>query len=163
MVVRTFFITMTTLHRSIGTVAQLFDMTSLYGTSEFLQIQVDAYDIWSDSPSTDPLDPELAIQLSVEFGIDVIGQYYFITDPTGNLSPKWDFTSSGSTAGNPDAFVVATKVGDLPAPTGSQDIDWAELNGVSGELASEILRVDTHFGQPPSSVRIFFLVCDNDA
>ena len=146
---------MTTLDRSVGTVAQMFDITSLYGTPEFLQIQDDAYSIWSDYPSTDPLELELAVQLSDEFDIDIIGQYYFIDGPSGSLSPKWDFTSSGSTAGNPDAFVVATKVGGIPAPTGGQDIDWVELKGVEGKLASEIFRVYTHAGQPPSSVSIF--------
>jgi hypothetical protein len=138
-------------YTSVGTVAQMFDITCLYGTPEFWRIQDDAYDIWSDWPNTDPLEPGLAVQLSGEFGIDVIGQYYFIIGPTGSLSPKWDFTSSGPTAGNPDAFVVAAKVGDIPAPTGSQDIDWVELKGVDGKLASEIFRVDTHAGQPPSS------------
>jgi hypothetical protein len=162
MVVSSLFTTLTTLNRSVGTVAQMFDTSSLYGTPEFWRIQDDAYDIWSDCPSTDPLEPGLAVRLGGEFGIDVIGQYYFIIGPTGSLSPKWDFTSSGSTAGNPDAFVVAAKVGDIPAPTGSQDIDWLELKGVEGELASEIFRVYTHAGQPPSSVSTS-QVCDNDA
>jgi len=145
---------MKTLDRSVGTVAQMFDITSLYGTPEFSQIQDDAYDTWSDCPTTDPLEPGLAFRLNRKFGIDVVGQYYFINGSTGGLSPKFDFTSSGPTAGNPDAFVVAAKAGDIPAPTCSQDIDWVELNGVDGKLASVIFRVDTNAGKPPSSVSI---------
>ena len=146
---------MTASDRSVA-VAQLFDITSLYSTPEFWRIQDDAYDIWSDSPTTDPLDPGLAVQLSRELGIGgVTGLHYVINDPTGSLRPKWDFTSSGPTAGNPDAFVVAAKVGSIPAPTGYQDIDWLELKGVDGKLASEVFRVYTRAGQPPSSVSNF--------
>ena len=143
------------MDRSVGTVAQMFDITGLYGTPEFSQVQDGVYGAWSDYQSTDPFDNGLAIQLSSEFEIDVIGQYYFIIDATGSLVPKWDFTTSGSTAFNPDAFVVAEKVGAIPAPTGSQDIDWVQLKGVEGKLASDIFRVDTVAGQPPSSVSSF--------
>ncbi|KAI9466612.1 hypothetical protein BJY52DRAFT_1182167 [Lactarius psammicola] len=138
-------------YTSDGAVAQLFDITSLYGTPEFSRIQDDAYDIWSDCPTSDPLEHGLAVRLNRKFGIDVVGQHYFVNSSTGSLSPKFDFTSSGPTAGNPDAFVVAVRAGDIPAPTCSQDIDWLELNGVDGKLASEVFRVDTNAGKPPSS------------
>ena len=152
-----FCIHLTTLkksHRSVGTVAQMFDISGLYGTSEFSQIQDDAYDVWSKYQSTDPLEYGLADQLGSKFGIDVIGQYYFISSSNGTLYPKFDFTSSGPDAGNPEAFVVATKAGDIPSPTGSQDIDWLRLQGLSGELATNVFRVFTKAGQPPASVSI---------
>ncbi|KAI9448427.1 hypothetical protein H4582DRAFT_1900707 [Lactarius indigo] len=138
-------------YTSVGAVAQLFDITGLYGTPEFWQIQDDAYDTWSDCPSTDPLERGLAVRLNRKFGIGIAGQHYFVNSSTGSLSPKFDFTSSGSTAGNPDAFVVAARAGGIPAPTCSQDIDWLELKGVDGKLASEVFRVDTNAGKPPSS------------
>lgn len=132
----------------------MFDMSCLYGTSEFGQIQDDAYDVWSNYSSTDPYEPGLAVQLNREFDIGVIGQYYFINGPNGTLSPKFDFTSSGPNAGNLEAFVVATKAGDIAAPSGSENIDWVLLQGVEGELAKEIYRVYTKAGQPPTSVSI---------
>ena len=131
----------------------MFDISGLYGTSEFSQIQDDAYDVWSKLWSTDPYDYGLAGQLRRKFGLDIIGQYYFISS-NDTLYPKFDFTSSGPDAGNPEAFVVATKAGDIPSPTGSQDIDWVRLQGFSGELATSIFRVFTKAGQPPASVSI---------
>ncbi|KAJ7703421.1 hypothetical protein B0H16DRAFT_1638790 [Mycena metata] len=43
--------------------------------------------------------------------------HYFVTSPSGtDLSPKWDFTSTGKFAGNSSAFVLGAKVGDITAP-----------------------------------------------
>ena len=68
------------------------------------------------------------------------------------INPKWDFTSSGTTAGNPNAFVTAAKVSSIGAPTGSQDIDWVDLKNLVGSLAQQVYRTDTRLGQPPASV-----------
>jgi len=68
------------------------------------------------------------------------------------INPKWDFTSSGTTAGNPNAFVTAAKVSSVGAPTGSQDIDWVDLKNLVGSLAQQVYRTDTRLGQPPASV-----------
>jgi hypothetical protein len=81
-----------------------------------------------------------------------MGQHYFVTSPSGTgLSPVWDFRAA-SAQGNPNAFVLGAKVGDLPAPTGSSDVDWLQLKNVSGSLATSVYRVDTRGGQPPASV-----------
>lgn len=69
----------------------------------------------------------------------------------------WDFRAA-SAKGNPNAFVLAAKVGDIPAPTGKQDIDWLQLNNVSGSLATTVYRTDTRGGQPPASVGLNFYV-----
>jgi len=80
----------------------------------------------------------------------VLGQHYYVPNPVGpGLSPKWDFTSSGATAGNPNAYVIGVKVGDLPS-TNSSNIDNLMVKAVEGELASEVFRVETNGGQPPS-------------
>jgi hypothetical protein len=154
MVIGRFFATLKGLDRAIGAKAQMLDISTLFGTAEFDRIQDDAYDFWSNYEGTNPYDYDLAVQLYLKFSIDVIGQHYFINSTNGTLSPKFDFTSSGPTAGNPEAFVVSTKIGDIEAPTGIQDVDWLELEGVSGDLAKEVLRVYTQAGQPPSSVSI---------
>jgi hypothetical protein len=79
---------------------------------------------------------------------------YFVTSPSGTgISPKWDFTSTGKFAGNSTAFVIGTKVGDILAPTNpATNIDWLQLARVEGDLASQIFRIDTVNGQPPTSV-----------
>ena len=81
----------------------------------------------------------------------MLGDHFFITNPvTGSgISPKWDFTKS---LHNSEAFVVGARSGGMPAPTGSQDIDWLVLNRVIGSLATQIFRVDTRDGQPPATV-----------
>jgi hypothetical protein len=53
--------------------------------------------------------------------------------------------------------VIGAKVGDILAPSDpATNIDWLELNGVQGDLASGIFRIDTVAGQPPTSVGLFF-------
>ena len=154
MAVLNLFTTLNTLHRSAGAVAQLLDISHLYGTPEFSQIQVDAYNLWSKFWNISPFDITLPSQFNSKCNI-VLGQHYFITGSTGALSPKFDFTSSGPNKGNPQAYVVAAKAGDLPAPNKQRDVDWLLLNGTSGELATKVIREDTQGGQPPSSVSIF--------
>jgi hypothetical protein len=141
------------IRRSAGTVAQMLDISPLYNKSEFSRVQEDAYNIWSNYSSTKPYERGLTDQLHSKLGVNLLGQYYFINGTNGTLSPKFDFTSSGPNKGNRNAFVVATRVGDIPAPN-PQNIDWVELNRTSGNLANEIIRVNTKAGQPPSSVSI---------
>jgi len=130
-------------YASIGAVAQLFDISHLYGTPWFSTIQDDAYDIWSYFPNTDPLDHGLAVSL---FGFAWLGIHDFVNF-NGKLSPKFDFTES---TGNPDDFVVAAKTGDIPAPIPGA-VDWLELTNVAGGLANKVFRVDTKAGKPPST------------
>jgi hypothetical protein len=147
------FTTLKAVRRSAGTVAQMLDISRLYGTDEFSRVQDDAYYIWSNYSSTDPYEGGLTVLLNRKLGVDLLGQYYFINGTNGALVPKFDFTSSGPNKGNLEAFVVATRVGDIPAPV-PQNIDWVELNRTSGKLANEVIRVNTKAGQPPSSVSI---------
>ena len=153
MVICSLFTTLKATRRSAGTVAQMLDISHLYGTPEFERVQEDAYNIWSNYSSTNPYERGLTVRLHRKLGIDLLGQYYFINGTNGTLSPKFDFTTSGPNKGNLDAFVVANRVGDIPAPD-PQNIDWVELNRTSGKLANEVIRVNTKAGQPPSSVSI---------
>jgi hypothetical protein len=139
----------TRLSRSIGAVAQLFDICHLNGTPEFSTIQNDAYAVWSYYPSTDPLDQGLAVRLNTQFGVGSLGIHDFVNF-NGNLSPKFDFTQ---TTGNPNDFVVTAKTGDIPAPTPGA-VDWLALTNVDGGLANQVFRVDTNAGKPPSTVSI---------
>jgi len=80
----------------------------------------------------------------------VLGQHYYVPNPVGTgLSPKWDFTSSGVTAGDPNAYVIGAKVGDLPT-SDPNNIDDLMIKAIKGALAHEVFRVQTNGGQPPT-------------
>ncbi|OAX36774.1 hypothetical protein K503DRAFT_772207 [Rhizopogon vinicolor AM-OR11-026] len=132
-----------------GAVAELFDTSCLYGTPAFDSAPTVVYDAWS--AAYDLVTPqELITTLGLLPNPTVLGQHYYVPNPVGTgLSPKWDFTSSGATAGNPNAYVIGVKVGDLPS-SNSSNIDNLMINGIEGELATEIFRVESNGGQPPS-------------
>ncbi|KAJ8495587.1 hypothetical protein ONZ45_g12789 [Pleurotus djamor] len=137
---------------SVGAVAELIDISCLFGTEDFEDIPGEWFDIWKIMPQgSSPLD----VLDFVPRGNTavVLGEHFFIVNPlTGSgLSPKWDFTSRGDTNGNPNAFVVGARTGGIPAPSGPADVDWLSLSGVQGSLASQVFRVDTRGGQPPAS------------
>ena len=67
-----------------------------------------------------------------------MGSHVFITSPSGTgISPVWDFRA-GAAKRNPDAFVLAAKTADVPAPTGPRDVDWLQLKSASGSLATQV-------------------------
>lgn len=87
-----------------------------------------AYDLWIASPAngTPPMSSSF------------MGNHYFITLPSGTgLGPVWDYRA-GVAKGNPEAFVLAAKVVDVPSPTSSQDVDWLQLKSVSGSLSTQV-------------------------
>jgi len=139
-------------YTSIGAVAQLFDISQLYGTPlgspEFETVQDGAYVIWSKSPDTDPLGHDLAVQLNKKFGVDLLGIHDFVNFK-GKLSPKFDFTQ---TTHKPDDFVISAKIGDIPSPNGNSNVDWLELTNVDGGLG-EVYRIGTKAGKPPSTCK----------
>ncbi|KAF5379016.1 hypothetical protein D9615_006059 [Tricholomella constricta] len=135
----------------VGAVAELFDIGCLYNAPLFSNIADAAYQIWDAAP------PILTAQTIISFlhattTPAVLGQHYYVPNASGTgSSPKWDFTSQGTTNGNPDAYVVAAKSAGFVAPTGTKDVDWVLLKSVAGSLATEIYRVDTRGGQPPAT------------
>lgn len=136
---------------NIGAVAELFDISCLYGTPAFDTVQDEVSSVWNSAPaSSSALD--VISQTSIKSSI-VLGEHYYVPNPiTGTgINPKWDFTSKAY-AGNANAYVVAAKSAGLSAPTGSQDIDWVYLKAITGDLAAEVYRTDTRLGQPPASV-----------
>jgi len=138
-----------TTFASIGAVASLFDISCLAGTPRFATVQTAAFNIWDHAGKNVPAN---AIGPLVG-APNLLGFHYFVPSPSGTgLSPKWDFTAVGKFRGNSTAFVIGAKVGDIPAPTDpATNIDWLELDAIEGQLASEIFRIDTVNGQPPTS------------
>jgi hypothetical protein len=137
---------------NVGAVVEVFDISCLYGTPEFDTVQDDAYTVWTKTPSF-----VTAQDVISTFGSNklVLGQHYFISNPDGSstISPVWDFTT-GAEKGKAEAFIIAAVVGDLPAPTGPDDVDWVQLKNVSGQLADAVYRVDTKAGQPPAECTV---------
>ncbi len=161
---------------NVGAVAELFDISCLAGTPQLFDKVADAaIALWKIAPPNvtpqkvitglsmlkNPVilgRPLVQFKISivpVEFNsLSLLGQHFYVTNPiTGSgVNPKWDFTSSGATAGNPDAFVVAARSFGTAAPTGSQDIDWVFLTNIgAGKLADTVYRTDTKLGQPAAS------------
>ncbi|KAJ3485744.1 hypothetical protein NLI96_g4744 [Meripilus lineatus] len=136
---------------SVGAVAELFDISCLK-PSTFEHATDLAFNAWENAP--DGLTIQKIIHsLSLLKNCGILGQHYFIPNPiTGSgLSPKWDFTSA-SKKGHPNAFVVGARAGGIPAPTNpGTNVDWLVLNGVQGDLATQIFRVVTRGGQPPTT------------
>jgi hypothetical protein len=135
------------LCRSAGAVAQLYDISSLFPGSEFSKIQNDTYDDWNAFQGSDPTDSTLVQQLESKYNITLSGQLYYIYDNAGNLSPVVDLS-------NPNANVVAEVTGDIPSPDGSSNIDWQEMTGVSGQLATTIFQVSTQGGEQVDSISV---------
>lgn len=130
--------------------AELFDSSCLYGTPVFDTAPETAYVAWDATTGlVTPQDVITALALVPD--PLVLGQHMYVPNPVGSgLSPKWDFTSSGGTAGNPDAYVIGAKVGDLPSADPTLNIDSLMIKAVKGSLASEIFRVENNGGQPPA-------------
>jgi hypothetical protein len=147
------------LDSSIGAVAGLIDIACLYGTEDFAKSQDDFYNVWEKYSGSNPYEVILEFVTDVNITSLIVGIHYFI-NYGDTILPEFDFTSAGPTEGNPDAFVVGTKVVDVAAPDSVHDIDWLELNAVSGKFADKVYRVETRGGQPPASVSSFRLYFD---
>ncbi|KAF5389593.1 hypothetical protein D9757_004185 [Collybiopsis confluens] len=138
-------------YTSAGALAELYDVSCMYGSPAFEDLPAFTYSFWNHTPAS--VSPSELISLGDIFDSSmVLGQHYFVTNPiTGSgISPKWDFTSR-TFPGNPEAFVVGSKLADVPAPTGKLDVDWLKFSNATGDLANEVYRVDTRGGQPPAS------------
>ncbi|KAJ7288296.1 hypothetical protein C8J57DRAFT_1279795 [Mycena rebaudengoi] len=139
-------------YTNVGAVAELFDISCLFGSPEFDKLQDIAYTVWKFAPPTAPISTIISYMASFSASF-VLGQHYFIPAASGTgLSPTWNF-SSAALAGHPDAFVVAARVGDIPAPTSPTDIDWLSLNGIQGKLATQVLRINTVGGVAPKTCK----------
>lgn len=125
-------------YRTDGAVAELFDISCLTKSPYLFNNSQDlAYTIWSRAPAL-PVLKSLPVGdfLNLCNGLSV-GEHYFTPVGTG-MAPIWDLRRT-----NPSAFVVGAKVGDLKAPTGPNDVDWLQLNGVplngvQGKLAIQV-------------------------
>lgn len=139
-----------TLNSSAGAVADLFDLSCLSKKDKsFENIQDSAYEAWTAAPGNS------LVELGKKY--KKLGAHFFIKNNNGGISPVWDFRGDAA-PDQPDAFVLAARVAGLKAPTGSQDVDWLQLKGVSGGLAASVYRTHTKGGPPPASVSTLFFL-----
>ncbi|KAF8478279.1 hypothetical protein JB92DRAFT_2769005 [Gautieria morchelliformis] len=137
-------------YTSIGAVAVLFDASCVF----------DAFQSACNNKAFSSLE-ETQASISAALGPSplVLGHHYFVKNPTPGgtgLSPTFDFRAD-SQKGDPNAFVITSKTGDISSPVDPTDnVDWLELKAIDGQgsLAKYVFRIFTIGGQPPSSVRI---------
>jgi hypothetical protein len=123
----------------------VFDISNLFDSGEFTNIEFDAYTDLSDAQTTNPLDPTFAAKVESKYGIKLLGHY----SDTGK-SQVVDFSSTGGGS-------VATDVRvDSKSPSNSTGaVDWLDLGATSGSLAKTVLFIGTVGGvQPIDSVSI---------
>jgi len=79
-----------------------------------------------------------------------LGDHFFVENAAGTgIAPFFTFVSSQK---NANAFILAAKTGDIPAPTDPKDnVDWLMLGNSQGSLAKTVFRLDTAGGQPAAS------------
>lgn len=132
----------------------MFDISCLYGQNEFQSIEQDAFNFWNALGCNNPLDPNVAQQVTQQWNIPEIGQHYFVdqgSPPT--LTPVFDFSSTGGNNGDSNAIFFGAKNQDVPSPDGPNNVDWLQINQVPPDgLTTIVYRVYTVEGQPPASV-----------
>jgi len=129
-------------YTSVGALATLFDVSCLAKSPLLTSVPELVYDANGVIPVLTKLLGKTPLKL---------GQHLFITNPVTNsgVVPRFDFTASQN---DPNAFVDATKVGDILAPSDPEsNVDWLQLQGFLGDLAKTVFRVNTKGGQPSAS------------
>jgi hypothetical protein len=129
---------------SAGATADLYDLSCVAKTpADVARITTTANKLWNSKlPIIQCITPVLG-------KVAAIGKHFFSPSPSGTgISPVWDRRAETKKA---NAYVLARKTGNIPAPTGAQDVDWLQLANVEGSLATTIYRTDTRGGPPPTS------------
>ena len=127
------------MDRFAGSSGSAFDISGLFGTAEFTNIQNDAFnDFLARHDLTNPFDPSFAARIESKYGIKLLGEY-----SDTERSPTVNFSSTGG------GSVVTDVTADAKSPTSSSAVDWKEMTAKSGSLAHTVLLIDTVGGQQP--------------
>jgi len=139
----------TSTFTNVGAVAELFDASCLYHSRDWDALPQVVFESWNDTTQSLTTQDLIAYLAPLNKSI-VLGQHYFVPF-NGSVNPKFDFTSARFN-GNSNAFVLAEKVAAIDSPDNSTvDVAWVGLQGLEGELATQVFRTNTQGGQPPSS------------
>jgi hypothetical protein len=78
----------------------------------------------------------------------LVGFHYFV-ESGGALSPEWDLSiSQANNAVN--SYVIGTKIGQQASPDGPTNVPWLLVQGIQGDLARFVVRLQTEGGVPQS-------------
>ena len=141
------------VYRSIGSIAELLDVSCIAFAPSFPTIQDDLFNIWTTvipQPIQAIMDALHALNPP-----NVLAQHFFQPNPTTGqgVSPTWDFRSNPAFKGHDDAFFLGRANGSIPSPQDpSKDVVWLHIANVQGHTADDVFRFDTVGGQPPTSV-----------
>ncbi|KZO96624.1 hypothetical protein CALVIDRAFT_555012 [Calocera viscosa TUFC12733] len=130
---------------SAGAVAQLFDISCVQNVPAISCELTQAIHQLEQQASGETFLNLVAAKLG---GGYKLADHYFDTS-IGTLSPVFNFQVSHG------GFVIGKKLVDVPAPVNpAVNVDWLQLQGVSGNAAKYVIREETAGGQPPSSCSV---------
>jgi hypothetical protein len=130
------------IYSSVGAVATLFDISCLYGTPEFPNVQ--------DELMSLPAPMRNGIVGVASRSPLLLAYHYFITNPlTGTgINPKFAQAANGGAN-----FTTLAKKGDVKSAD-LANVDLLQLSSIAGGWASTVFRVDTKDGQPPANCTV---------
>jgi hypothetical protein len=154
-------LTLYTLDKPFAALAQVFDITSLYLGPFFNNIQQLVYDeIWNTAANQDRLDPTIASQIQIAYGVELtrLGELSYIDVGGGTQDPVLDFRQATN---NPYYIFVGKIAANVSSSDNSTtDTDWQRWDATSGSdgLANSVYLIETLGGQlnsvDPGSVSI---------
>jgi hypothetical protein len=120
----------------------LYNITSLYHTTEFTRIQNDIYGDWNAFQGFDATNPSFVQQLESKYGFSLSGNFYYNPPVDGDMNPVVHFSNPTV----PNANVVAGVTASIESPDGDSNVAWEMMTGVTGQLATTIFQVFTKGG-----------------
>jgi hypothetical protein len=129
-----------------GSSGSAFDISSLFSSAQFMNIQFDAFEDMLNSHGPNPF---FATTVENKYGVKLLGQYSDTEGSDGGFKPEVDFSSTGG------GFVVTRVTADTKSPSPTA-VDWLKMHATSGSLANTVLLIGTVAGlQPIDDVGIF--------
>ncbi|KAF8471555.1 hypothetical protein DFH94DRAFT_195409 [Russula ochroleuca] len=109
---------------------------STSGCSVSSNIQQDVLNIWTQFSGSDPSDPTIAQQLNQNWKLSALRTQSFVNRGASGSFCVFNFTNS-------NAAFSEQNIKDVPSPDGAANIDWQQLQKVSGDLANTVYRLNT--------------------
>jgi len=132
---------------NVGAVAEVFDISCLQSLPPIASALAPSALALSTAANASTVDLLTLITTVARMSGYQLANHYFDSS-TGALSPVFNFAVSGG------SYFVGKKAVDIPAPTGTQDVDWLLLQNVRGSAAVYVVREETAGGQPPTSCTV---------
>ncbi|KAN0133461.1 hypothetical protein V8E53_008629 [Lactarius tabidus] len=122
-----------------GSSGSAFDISSLFSSAQFMNIQFDAFEDMLNSHGPNPF---FATTVENKYVVKLLGQYSDTEGSDGGFKPEVDFSSTGG------GFVVTRVTADTKSPSPTA-VDWLKMHATSGSLANTVLLIGTVAGLQP--------------